>query len=85
MRAIIELQNKNEGENNGVNAINTNVKKERNPIQRGKFWSILKNILLCMVVIIAAALVLVVLYQMLKFLFVAAILLIAWLGVPGRR
>ncbi len=68
-----------------MNAINTNEKKAGSSIHNNKFWSILKKVLLYTVATIAVVLALVVLYKILEFLFVAAILLIAWVGIVPRR
>ena len=54
-------------------------------IGKNRFWNILKKVLLYTLAAIAVGLVLVVLYKILEFLFVAAILLIAWIGVGPRR
>lgn len=53
--------------------INKSARKE-------KILNVLKNILIWTGIIIGGAVLLVALYQILKFLFVGAILLIAWLG-----
>ena len=55
-------------------------RKTNNTARKEKFLKVLKNILIWTGVIIGGAVLLVVLYQILKFLFVGAILLIAWLG-----
>ena len=52
---------------------------------KNKFWNILKKVLLCTLAAIAVGLVLIVLYKILEFLFVGAILLIAWIGFAPRR
>ena len=57
--------------------INKSARKE-------KILNVLKNILIWTGIIIGGAVLLVALYQILKFLFVGAILLIAWL-CPKRR
>ena len=67
-------------EGNGMNAINTNERKTDNSIRKSKFGSTLKKVLLYTVAAVAVVVVLAVLYQILEFLFVGAILLIAWLG-----
>ena len=72
-------------EDNGMNAINTNERKVDNSIRKNKFWSVLKKVLLYTLATIAVVLALVVLYKILEFLFVAAILLIAWVGIVPRR
>ena len=66
-------------EGNGMNAINTNEGKADNAIRKNKFWSTLKKVLLYTVAAVAVVLVLVVLYQILEFLFVGAILFLAWI------
>ena len=48
--------------------------------RKDKILNVLKNILIWTGIIIGGAVLLVALYQILKFLFVGAILLIAWLG-----
>ena len=55
-------------------------RKITNTARKEKFLKVLKNILIWTSVIIGGAVLLVALYQILKFLFVGAILLIAWLG-----
>ena len=55
-------------------------RKANNTARKEKFLKVLKNILIWTGVIIGGAVLLVALYQILKFLFVGAILLIAWLG-----
>ena len=84
-RAIIELEIKTKREDNGMNAINTNERKADNSKSKNKFWSVLKKVLLYTLATIAVVLALVVLYKILEFLFVAAILLIAWVGIVPRR
>jgi cell division protein FtsL len=68
-----------------MNAINTNESKTDNPVRNNKFWSTLKKVLLYTLVAVAVVIDLVVLYQILEFLFVAAILLIGWIGIVPRR
>lgn len=68
-----------------MNAINTNERKTDNSIRKNKFWSTLKKVLLYTVAAIAVVLVLAVLYKILEFLFVVAILLIGWVGIVPRR
>ena len=65
--------------------MNTNGIRADNSVRKNKFWSILKKVLLYTLAAIAVVLALVVLYKILEFLFVAAILLIAWIGVVPRR
>ena len=48
--------------------------------RKEKILNVLKNILIWTGIVIGGAVLLVALYQILKFLFVGAILLIAWLG-----
>ena len=55
-------------------------RKITNTARKEKFLKVLKNILIWTSVIIGGAVLLVALYQILQFLFVGAILLIAWLG-----
>ena len=74
-----------EKEGNEMNAINTDERKVDTPVRKNKFWSILKKILLYTLVAIVVVVGLVVLYQILEFLFVAAILLIGWVGIVPRR
>ena len=74
-----------EKEGNEMNAINTDERKVDTPVRKNKFWSILKKILLYTLAAIAVVVGLVVLYQILEFLFVAAILLIGWVGIVPRR
>ena len=65
--------------------MNTNEIRADNSVLKNKFWSILKKVLLYTLAAIAVVLALVVLYKILEFLFIAAILLIAWIGVVPRR
>ena len=65
--------------------MNTNEIRADNSVRKNKFWSILKKVLLYTLAAIAVVLALVVLYKILEFLFVAAILLIGWIGVVPRR
>ena len=65
--------------------MNTNEIRADNSVRKNKFWSILKKVFLYTLAAIAVVLALVVLYKILEFLFVAAILLIGWLGVVPRR
>lgn len=65
--------------------MNTNEIRADNSTRKNKFWSILKKVVLYTVATIAVVLALVVLYKILEFLFVAAILLIAWVGIVPRR
>jgi hypothetical protein len=57
-----------------------NERKANNTARKEKFLKTLKNILIWTGVIIGGAILLGILYQILKFLFVGAILLFAWLG-----
>ena len=68
-----------------MNTVNTNEKRADNSMHNNKFGSILKKVLLYTLAAIAVVLALVVLYKILEFLFVAAILLIGWIGVVPRR
>ena len=79
--AIIELKIKKRG----GNGMNTNEIRADNSVRKNKFWSILKKVLLYALAAIAVVLVLVVLYKILEFLFVTAILFIGWIGVVPRR
>ena len=65
--------------------MNTNGIRADNSVRKNKFWSILKKVLLYTLAAIAVVLALVALYKILEFLFVAAILLIGWIGVVPRR
>ena len=65
--------------------MNTNGIRADNSVRKNKFWSILKKVLLYTLAAIAVVLALVVLYKILEFLFVAAILLVGWIGVVPRR
>ena len=68
-----------------MNTINTNESKADNPVRNNKFWSTLKKVLLYTLAAVVVVIGLVVLYRILEFLFVAAILLIGWIGVVPRR
>ena len=68
-----------------MNAINTNKSKSDNSANKNKFLSTLKKVLLYMLGAVAVVVGLAVLYQILEFLFVAAILLVAWIGIVPRR
>ena len=68
-----------------MNAINTNESKSDNSAHKNKFLSTLKKVLLYMLGAVAVVVGLAVLYQILEFLFVAAILLVAWIGIVPRR
>ena len=65
--------------------MSTNEIRADNSVRKNKFWSILKKVLLYTLAAIVVVLALVVLYKILEFLFVAAILLIGWIGVVPRR
>ena len=65
--------------------MNTNGIRADNSVRKNKFWSILKKVFLYTLAAIAVVLALVVLYKILEFLFIAAILLIAWVGIVPRR
>lgn len=81
---IMEKQYK-EKEGNEMNAINTNESKSDNSVRKNKFLSTLKKVLLYALGAVAVVIGLVVLYHILEFLFVAAILLIGWIGIVPRR
>ena len=66
-----------------MNAINTQEEKIKH-VKTKKALDILKKILMYPGIILGAIVALVVIYKILEFLFVAAILFIAWLGVPRR-
>ena len=68
-----------------MSTINSNEKRSDTSMCKNKFWSILKKVLLYTLVAVAVVLALVVLYKILEFLFVAVILLIAWVGIVPRR
>jgi cell division protein FtsL len=68
-----------------MNAINTNESKSDNSARKNKFLSTLKKVLLYMLGAVAVVVGLAVLYQILEFLFVAAILLVAWIGIVPRK
>ena len=68
-----------------MNTINTDESKTDNSVLNNKFWSTLKKVLLYTVAAVAVVIGMVVLYRILEFLFVAAILLIGWIGVVPRR
>lgn len=68
-----------------MNTINTDERKADNSVRKNKFWSTLKKVLLYTLAAVAVVIGLVVLYRILEFLFVAAILLIGWIGVVPRR
>jgi hypothetical protein len=68
-----------------MNTINTDERKADNFVRKNKFWSTLKKVLLYALAAVAVVIGLVVLYRILEFLFVAAILLIGWIGVVPRR
>ena len=74
-----------EKEGNEMNAINTNESKADNPVRNNEFWSTLKKVLIYTLAAVAVLIGLVVLYRILEFLFVAAILLIGCIGVVPRR
>ena len=65
--------------------MNTTEIRSNNSVRKNKFWGILKKVLLYTLAAIAVVLALVVLYKILEFLFVAVILLIAWVGIVPRR
>ena len=68
-----------------MNVINTE-KTKKNGTQRGKkIGGVLKKVLLYTLTAIGIIIVLALLYKLLEFLFVLAILLIGWLGFVPRR
>lgn len=62
-----------------MNATNTNERKADISIRKSKFWSTLKKVVLYTLTAIAIVLILAVLYQILEYLFVGAILVLAWI------
>ena len=66
-----------------MNAINSQDEKIKN-VRAKKALDVLKKILMYTGIIIGALVALVVIYKVLEFLLVAAILFIAWIGVPRR-
>lgn len=82
---IIEPQKNKRKDGNGMNAINTNERKASTSVLKNKFWSTMKKILLYAFAAVVVVIGLIVLYQILEILFVAAILLIGWVGVVPRR
>ena len=68
-----------------MNTVNGNEKRADTSMRKNKFWSILKKVLLYTLAAVAVVFALVVIYKILEFLFVAAILLIAWIGIVPRR
>ena len=68
-----------------MNAINTDERNADNSVRKNKFWSTWKKVLLYTFGAVAVVVGLVVLYQILEFLFAAAILLIGWVGIVPRR
>lgn len=69
--------------------VRTNATKQEgnetaNPVQSKKPMNLFAKILIGIVATISILVVLAILYQVLEFLFVAAILLIAWIGPRGR-
>ena len=67
-----------------MNTATVNERKVNKSARKEKILNVLKNILIWTGIIIGGAVLLVALYQILKFLFVAALLFIAWL-CPKRR
>ena len=67
-----------------MNTATVNERKISKSARKEKFLKVLKNILIWTGAIIGGAVLLVALYQILKFLFVGALLFIAWL-CPKRR
>ena len=69
-----------------MNTATVTERKSNNTARKEKIINAIKKILLYIVVAVIGVFALVALYQIVKFLFVAAILLIAWLGpVRPRR
>ena len=69
-----------------MNTATVTERKSNNTARKEKIINAIKKILLYTVVAVIGVFALVALYQIVKFLFVAAILLIAWLGpVRPRR
>ena len=66
-----------------MNAIDTQEEKI-NKVRARKVFDVLKKILMYTGITIGVLVALVVIYKVLEFLFVAAILFIAWIGVPRR-
>ena len=66
-----------------MNAIDTQEEKIKK-VRARKVLDVLKKILMYTGITIGALVALVVIYKVLEFLFVAAILFIAWIGVPRR-
>jgi cell division protein FtsL len=62
-----------------MNATNTNERKDENTARKGKALNILTKIFLYTVIAVVVVFALVALYQILEFLFVAAVLIIAWI------
>ena len=62
-----------------MNTINTDERKADNSVRKGKAINILTKILFYAVIAVGAVFALVAIYQILEFLFVAAVLIIAWL------
>ena len=65
--------------------MNTNGIRADNSVRKNKFGCILKKVLLYTLATIAVVFALVVLYKILEFLFVAAILFMGGIGVVPRR
>jgi len=66
-----------------MDMVNTSKTQTNTSITKGKVMSTIKKVLLYTLCIIGGLFLLCVIYQILEFLFVGAILLIAWLG-PRR-
>lgn len=62
-----------------------NERKNNNAARKARIINIVKKVILYTIIAIVGVFALVALYQIVKFLFVAAILLIAWLGPVGPR
>lgn len=67
-----------------MNTATVTERKNNNAARKAKIINIVKKVLLYTGIAIGGIFLLVALYQILQFLFVGAILLIAWLG-PGPR
>ena len=68
-----------------MNAANTTEKKTNTKGGLKKLGNIILKIMLGIVMAAVVVFALVVIYQILEFLFVAAILLIGWIGIVPRR
>lgn len=68
-----------------MNAATVTERKTHNAARKTKIINTVKKVLLYTTIAVVGIFALVALYQIVKFLFVAAILLIAWLGPVGPR